>query len=358
MKSLQLTEFGKKLEWREYDTPQPVGKEVLLKVSACGVCHSDLHIWEGYYELGEEKRIYVKDRGVNLPLTMGHEVVGTVVACGPDARGVEPGEQRLIYPWIGCGSCKYCQSDRPQMCLSPRSLGVYSDGGYSDYIVVPDAHYLLDIEGIRPEVACSYACAGLTAYSALKKTLPLESDETLVLIGAGGLGMMSVQLVRQLTSARVIMLDVDDVKLAKVRELADVETINSRHTDAVKAVMERTGGRGAAAVIDFVNNAPTANAAFGMLGKNGIMIMVGLFGGVLNISTPVPALKNLTIRGSYTGSLTELKELIDIVKTSKLESIPVATYPLGHAAILLEEVRDGKIMGRAVLTPDAGLPIG
>jgi alcohol dehydrogenase, propanol-preferring len=352
MKSLQLTEFGQHLEWRDYETPQPTGSEVLLKVAACGVCHSDLHIWEGYYELGDEKRIYVKDRGVQLPLTMGHEVVGTVVACGPDANGCKPGEQRLVYPWVGCGSCKYCNSDRPQMCLKPRSLGVYKDGGYSDYILVPDARYLIDIEGIRPEVACSYACAGLTAYSALKKTLPLESDETLVLVGAGGLGMMAVQLVRELTSARVIMLDVDDVKLSRVRELADVETINTHHTDAVKAVMERTGSIGASAVIDFVNNGPTANAALGMLAKNGQMIMVGLFGGMLHISTPVPALKNLTIRGSYTGSLTELRELIDIVKTRKLETIPVSTYPLGHAARLLEDVRDGKIVGRAVLMPE------
>lgn len=354
MKSLQLTEFGKKLEWRTYETPQPQGSEILLKVAACGVCHSDLHIWEGYYELGDEKRIYVKDRGVQLPLTMGHEIVGTVVACGPDVNGVSVGEARLVYPWIGCGSCKYCDSDRPQMCLKPRSLGVYTDGGYSDYVLIPNARYLIDITGIRPEVACSYACAGLTAYSALKKTLPLESDETLVLIGAGGLGMMAVQVVRALTSARVIVLDVDDVRLAKVRDLADVETINSRHTDPVQAILSHTGGRGADAVIDFVNNGPTANAAFGMLGKNGILVMVGLFGGMLHLSTPVPALKNLTIRGSYTGSLIELRELIDLVRVRRLESIPVATYPLGHAAQLLEDVREGKIVGRAVLTPDAG----
>lgn len=354
MKSLQLTKFGGDLEWREYDTPKPSGKEVLVKVAACGVCHSDLHIWEGFYELGGDERIYVKDRGVDLPLTMGHEVVGVVESVGPDASGVSVGDKRLVYPWIGCGACKYCRSDRPQMCLKPGSLGVFKDGGYSDYLMVPDAQYLLNIDGLEAEQACSYACAGLTAYSALKKTIPLEEDETLVLIGAGGLGLMAVQVVRELTKAQVIMLDVDDSKLETVRTLTpSVKTVNSKSVDPHQAVMEATGGVGASAIIDFVNNAQTAALAFSMLGKNGIMVMVGLFGGKLAISTPVPALKNLTIRGSYTGSLVELRELVDIIKNKKLRPIPVKTYPLGDAARLLDEVKQGKVTGRAVLTPHA-----
>jgi propanol-preferring alcohol dehydrogenase len=352
MKSLQLTEFGKPLQWSEQPTPEPSGTQVLLKVAACGVCHSDLHIWEGFYELGGDERIYVKDRGVNLPLTMGHEVVGVVESVGEGVNGVKPGDIRLIYPWIGCGECKYCRTERPQMCSKPGSLGVFKNGGYSDYILVPDRRYLIDIEGLEPAQACSYACAGLTAYSALKKTLPLEQDETLVLIGAGGLGLMAVQLVSQLTAARVVMLDLDDSKLSAVQELAsDVVTINTRNRDAVGAVMELTGGTGATAVIDFVNNGATATAAFGMLAKNGTMIMVGLFGGKLSISTPVPALKNLTIRGSYTGSLVELRELVELVRQNRPRPIPVKTYPLGDAARLLDGVKEGTIVGRAVLTP-------
>jgi propanol-preferring alcohol dehydrogenase len=352
MKSLQLTDFGEPLQWNEYETPKPTGKQVLLIVSACGVCHSDLHIWEGYYELGGNERIYVKERGVKLPLTMGHEVVGVVEAAGPDAAGVKPGDKRLIYPWIGCGSCKYCRSERPQMCSKPVSLGVYTDGGYSTHVLVPDAQYLVNIDGLRDEQACSYACAGLTAYSALKKCMPLEADETLVLIGAGGLGLMAVQVVRELTNARVIMLDVDDTKLTTVTELStSVETLNSSKKDAVAAIMELTDGKGANAVIDFVNNEHTAKSAFGMLAKNGQMVMVGLFGGKITFPTPVPALKNLTIRGSYTGSLVELRELIDIIKHKNLRPVPVKTYPMDEAASLLDKVKAGKIVGRAVLTP-------
>ncbi len=351
MKSLQLTEFGKPLQWKELEKPVPKGNQVLLKVDACGVCHSDLHIWEGYYELGDDERMYIAERGVNLPMTMGHEVVGTVESTGSDVKGIEPGETRLVYPWIGCGTCKYCRTDRMQMCLTPSSLGVFSDGGYSDYIMVPHEQYLVDINGLKPENACSYACAGLTAYSALKKTIPLEEDETLVIIGAGGLGLMAMQVVGELTRANVIVIDVDDKKLATAEEIGDFSTINSMNEDPVKAVMAQTNEQGAAAVIDFVNNTTTAASAFNMLRKNGVMVMVGLFGGKLTFSNPVTTLKNLTIRGSYTGSLAELRELIDIVRDKKLKSIPVQTYSLDKADELLQKVKDGDIVGRAVVKP-------
>lgn len=351
MKSLQLTEFGKPLEWKEKEKPVPKGKEVLLKVDACGVCHSDLHIWEGYYELGDEERMYIADRGVNLPMTMGHEVVGTVEETGVDVNGVAKGDTRLIYPWIGCGECKYCRSDRMQMCLTPGSIGVFSDGGYSDYILVPHEQYLVDITGLEPENACSYACAGLTAFSALKKAMPLEEDETLVLIGAGGLGLMAMQVVQELTTASVIVVDVDDKKLETAKEIGSFNVINSKKSDPVEEVMKLTNNEGAAAIIDFVNNSATSASAFNMLRKNGIMVMVGLFGGKLTFSNPVTTLKNLTIRGSYTGSLAELRELVDIVRQKKLKSIPVQTYELDKANELLQKVKDGDIIGRAVVKP-------
>ena len=351
MKSLKLAEFGKPLQWVESETPKPKGSEVLLKVDACGVCHSDLHIWEGYYELGGDERMYIADRGVNLPLTMGHEVVGTVVETGPDAQEVQKGDRRLIYPWIGCGDCKYCKTDRMHMCLSPGSLGVFKDGGYSDFVMIPHEQYLVSIDGLKPENACSYACAGLTAYSALKKMMPLDEDETMVIIGAGGLGLMAMQLIRELTAASVIVIDVDDNKLNVAKELGNFTTINSRNENPVDVVMNATGGKGASAIVDFVNNEATSTAAFNMLQKNGTMVMVGLFGGKLTFSNPVVALKNLTIRGSYTGGLAELRELIEIVRSKKLKSIPVQTYSLDAADDILAKVKKGEITGRAVVTP-------
>lgn len=325
---------------------------MLLETLACGVCHSDLHLWEGYYDLGGGKRIFVKDRGVALPLTMGHEVVGRVMDKGPAASGVEIGDVRLLYPWIGCGACPYCAADTPHMCRKPRSLGVFSHGGYSDRVWVRDARYLVEIGDLPPETACSYACAGLTAYSALKKALPLARDEHLVLIGAGGLGMMAAQVVPALTEAPVIVVDVDDRKLEAVGAFGAFTTLNAKREDAGAGIMDLTRGVGASSIVDFVNTSETAALAFSVTAKNGIHVMVGLFGGELTLPTPVLPLKNATLRGSYTGSLAELRELIRLVHAHKLPPLPVTCHPMEHAEAILEDLRAGNVVGRAVLQPN------
>jgi D-arabinose 1-dehydrogenase-like Zn-dependent alcohol dehydrogenase len=171
MKSFQVTEFNAPLQEIDAPTPQPQGTQVLIKVKAAGVCHSDLHIWEGGYNLGHgRKPLSLKDRGVALPLTMGHETVGEVLALGPDAKGdIKVGDIALVYPWIGCGQCEVCLAGEENMCLKPRSLGVYCDGGYADHMTVPHPRYLLNLKGLDPVTAAPYACSGVTTYSALKK---------------------------------------------------------------------------------------------------------------------------------------------------------------------------------------------
>lgn len=355
MRSLQLVEFGAPLEWREGDTPEPRGAEVLLQTLATGVCHSDLHLWEGYYGDGPT-RSYVKDRGVKLPLTMGHEIVGRVVAAGPDAAGVAVGDVRLVYPWIGCGSCRHCRADRSNHCSGMRSLGVLAHGGYADHVLVPDARYLVDVGGMWPEAAASYACAGLTAYSALRKALPLDADEDLVLIGAGGLGLMAAQVVRAMTEARVAFVDLDARKLLAAREFGDFDTLDGSRVDLRAALMERTEGRGVAAVVDFVGSAQTAALGQGVLAKNGVLVIVGLFGGEMTVPTHFFPLRNATIRGSYTGSLQELRELLALVRAHGVRPLPVACHPLDAVPRLLEEMRQGRVVGRAVVVPSAGAP--
>jgi alcohol dehydrogenase, propanol-preferring len=351
MRSLQITEFGEPLAWSELPTPEPRGPEVLLETVACGVCHSDLHLWEGYYDLGGGNRSYVKDRGVRLPLTPGHEVVGRVVAAGPEAAGVREGDLRLLYPWIGCGECRLCEAGTPQMCSRPRSVGVFAHGGYSDHVLVPDARYLIDVGDLPPESSASYACAGLTAFGALRKALPLEADDHLVLIGAGGVGLMAAQVVPEMTRARVVVVDVDDRKLRAAREFGDFVTINSREVDPQTEIMRLTDARGVGAVVDFVGMSQTAALGYSVLAKNGMLVMVGLFGGELTVPTPAVPLRNLTLRGSYTGSLAELRELIALVRERKLRPLPVACHPLGAAQQLLEDIREGRIVGRAVVRP-------
>ncbi|EQA47207.1 alcohol dehydrogenase, catalytic domain, GroES-like family [Leptospira broomii serovar Hurstbridge str. 5399] len=350
MKRAQLIDFGKPLVLNTASDPDPKDSEVLLEVLACGVCHSDLHIREGYYELGSGKKMWVKDRGVSLPLTPGHEVVGRILKIGSKVVGVSVGERFLVYPWIGCNACSECQADLPHLCASPKSLGVYQDGGYSDRILVPDQKWLIPIGNLKPEVACSYACAGLTAFSALKKALPLSEKETLVIIGAGGLGFFAAQIVRCLTNANIIFLDVDSDRLKKIGEFdSSFQTMNSSVGEA--EIRKCTGTSGAKSVVDFVNNSETAALAFSLLSKNGKQICVGLFGGEVILQTPIIALKNLKIQGSYTGSPIELMELLNLVSSNRLLPVPIHLASLNDANSILDSMAGGKGLGRTVLIP-------
>ena len=178
MRSMQIVDWAKPLELREYDTPKPQKKEVLVRIKACGVCHSDLHIWSGHFDLGEGKKVEMENSGISLPFTMGHEPLGVVEAIGSEVDGVKVGESYVVYPWIGCGACARCLAGDELLCATPKSLGTVVNGGYSDYLLVPDAQYLIDHDGVDEELACTYACSGLTAYSAIDKAyilfLPLS----------------------------------------------------------------------------------------------------------------------------------------------------------------------------------------
>jgi len=203
MKSFQVTDFKTApLTEVEPADAAAVGTQVLIKVKAAGVCHSDLHIWEGGYDLGHgRKPLSLKDRGVSLPRTMGHETVGEVLAFGPDAKAdyngdLKVGDVALVYPWLGCGKCETCLAGEENMCLKPNSLGVYCDGGLCDHMTVPHPKYLLNLKGLDPVTAAPYACSGVTTYSALKK---VESafNTPIVIFGAGGLGLMALSLLRR-----------------------------------------------------------------------------------------------------------------------------------------------------------------
>src|SRR6476660_6102882 len=212
MKSYDVCECGAPLRLMERPTPKPTGTEVLLKVIAAGVCHSDLHIWEGHYDLGGGKVLKLADRGVKLPLTMGHENVGEVVAVGPDAKGVKVGDVRLVNPWMGCGECKVCKRGDENLCLKPQNVGVFSQGGYATHILVPSHRHLFDIGKLTPQQAAPLACSGVTAYSALKKVESTLKDEPVVIIGAGGVGLMGVTLAKKMGAKDVIIVDIDAAK--------------------------------------------------------------------------------------------------------------------------------------------------
>ena len=350
MKSYDVCECGAPLRLMERPTPKPAGTEVLLKVVAAGVCHSDLHIWDGYYDLGGGKRLKLSDRGVKLPLTMGHENVGEVVAFGPDAVGVKIGDRRLVHPWLGCGECAVCRRGDEQLCRTAFSIGVFRSGGYADHLLVPHPRYLFDIGGIAPEKAAPLACSGITTYGALKKVGPLLQEEPVVIIGAGGLGLMCLSLHQKMGGKGAIVVDIDPVKREAARRAGAQAVIDGNAPDAAKEIIEATKG-GAWAVIDLVGASRTVQLGVDSLVKGGKVIVVGLFGGDITVPTPSLPLRAMTIQGSYVGSLTEMAELLDLVRRKGAPDLPVATRPLAAVNDALNDLKAGKVIGRLVLTP-------
>lgn len=350
MYSYQIIELGKPLERRDYPTPEPEGTQVLVRVHACGVCHSDIHIWHGYFDLGDGNRITHEQRGCKLPFTMGHEIVGEVAALGPEAEGAQIGDHRIVFPWIGCGECAVCRSGQQNMCAKPQALGARVDGGYSDHVMVPHPRYLVDYEGIDQDLACTYACSGLTAYSALRKVDHLGADEHVVVIGAGGVGLSAIHLAPSVVEAGVIVADIDAGKRDVGTDAGAAHAVDNGTEDAVAQVRDLTGG-GAGAAIDFVGRPTTAQFGLDVLRRGGTLVIVGLYGGALSMSLPMFPFTSRHIIGSYVGNLGELQELIALVKAGKVPPIPIETRGLEKASQTLDDLVAGKIVGRVVLRP-------
>ncbi|MDH4389927.1 MAG: alcohol dehydrogenase [Aquabacterium sp.] len=348
MRSYQVCQCGAPLQRHDGDVPTPQGSQVLLKVLAAGVCHSDLHIWDGYYEIGGGKQLNLVDRGIKLPLTMGHENVGEVIAVGPDATGVQVGDIRLAHPWIGCGECPACRRNEENLCVKPRFLGVFSQGGYSTHLVVPHSRHLFAIGGLSPQQAAPLACSGVTAYAALKKVQATLSTEAVVVIGAGGVGMMGITLARMMGAQRVIAVDIDPVKREAALLAGATQAIDGGACDAAAQIQQATGG-GSAATLDFVGSGPTVDLAMAAAAKGGSVVVVGLYGGAINLPTPYLPMRALTLRGSYVGTHGEMAELLALVNQKGLPPVPVTTRPLDEVSTALADLRAGRVVGRVVL---------
>lgn len=354
MLSYSVIEWGEPLQEMERPLPEPHGREVLVRTIAAGVCHSDLHIHDGYYDMGGGKRKTAADRGLTLPRTMGHEIAGEVLAVGPEADGVSVGDTVAVYPWIGCGECPACQRGEENNCQSPRNLGIMLDGGYATHVLVPDAKYCVSSEGIPDEVAPLYACSGLTTFSAVRRIKPeVMKNEPVLFIGAGGLGMMAISILKALGGYGPIVVDVDDAKLEAARELGAVATVNSAREDAPSRIRELSpDGRGLRAAVDFTGIPATFTLAYNSLVKGCQLIMVGLMGGEVTISLPNFPFLNMSIEGNYTGSLQDMKDVMDLARAGKIVAPRVTTRPIGEAQAALDDLRNGRVIGRTVLVPE------
>ncbi|MDT0341218.1 NAD(P)-dependent alcohol dehydrogenase [Streptomyces litchfieldiae] len=344
MKAVQYREIGAAPEVVTLPDPEPGPGQVLLKVAAAGVCHSDIAVmsWpaEGF--------------PYRLPLTLGHEGAGTVAAIGSGVTGLAEGDLVAVYGPQGCGRCAKCAQGKENYCLRAAELGIFppglgAPGSMAEYQLISDARFLVPLDGLDPVTSVPLTDAGLTPYHAIKRSLPkLVPGSTAVVIGAGGLGHVAIQLLRALTPSRVIALDVADEKLALARTVGAHETVLSDDR-AADRVRELTGGLGAEAVFDFVGAQPTVTIAGALAAVEADVSIVGIGGGALPVGINTTAF-DVAVAAPYWGSRGELGEVLALARGGAVE-VHVETFGIDEAPLAYERLHAGKISGRAVVLP-------
>jgi len=349
MQAEQIVAFGQKLERRCYEIPTPKGTEVVVRITASGLCHSDLHVQDGYFDLGGGKKANF-GATLKLPLTPGHEIAGEVIAFGPDAKDAAIGDRRIVYPWIGCGTCKFCTRDDEVLCGNKMSLGIRADGGLADHVVVPHPRYLVPYDGLSETQACTLACSGITSLSALKKLPAMTSEDRVLIIGAGGVGLAGIGFAPEITKARIVVADISAEKRKAALEAGAAEAIDSAAAD-VKDQIKKIAPEGFAGIVDFVGSEASVKFGLDHLGRGGTMILVGLFGGTLPLPLPGIPGRMITLRGSFVGSLEEMREAARLLAKKPGSGVPISTRPLSEANAAIDDLRAGRVVGRVVLVP-------
>ena len=352
MRAWAVVEAEMPLQEIEARTPEPQGTQVLVEVSHCGVCHSDVHFWEGVLDLGGPEKMPISAMGLVPPLTLGHEIVGRVAALGPDAagRGVDVGDRRIVFPWVGCGECERCLAEEDNLCAKGAAIGVRRPGGFGSHVLVPHPRHLVDPGDIDPAVAATYACSGLTVYSAIRKILPIPPDKPIVLIGAGGLGLSAVEMLKALGHRNIISVDVSQTKRQAALTAGASQAVDGSGTPAEAADRVKVAAGGPVlGVVDLVNSSTTIQVALALLARGGKTVQVGMFGGRLDMPLMTFPGQGITIHGNFVGNPKELREVVALAREGKLQPIPVETRAKSEATRTLQELRDGKITGRVVL---------
>ena len=339
MRAAVLSNFGVPLQLAELPVPEPGPGELLIQVRACGVCHSDLHLAEGDWDL--LKRI------TKMPLVLGHEITGVVAAMGPDTDGFSLGD-RVGVPWLHwtCGKCEYCVSGRETLCGEQAITGVTVDGGYAEYVKAKASHVARVPDNLSFEEAAPLFCAGLTVYKALKSS-GIRAGETLAVFGIGGLGHLAVQIaVAQ--GVRVAAIDIAPAKLELAKECGATWLIDPAKEQPRKA-LRSVGGAHVAMVCSGAKSA--YETAFPCVRKGGTLVVVGMPADPIPVSAVTLVAGELRIIASAVGTRADLAELLELASRGGIRC-RYETQPLANAADALDRMKRGEITGRVVLTPD------
>ncbi|MEM2203733.1 MAG: NAD(P)-dependent alcohol dehydrogenase [Sulfolobales archaeon] len=345
MKAAVLKKPQDRFYIEDIETPKPTGHEILVRVRAAGMCHTDIHIWEGHFG-----PIRVEERGVRFPLVMGHEIAGEVAEIGDQVRGLQKGDYVVIYPWIGDGVCKRCLVGDENLCVRGTApLGILRNGGYAEYVLVPHWRYAVKIGGAYLDKIAPAACGGITAYNAVRKAA-LEPGDHVMILGIGGLGHLAIQMARKIYGASVIAVDIREEALRLAEKLGAEYLINPSKAKIDEEVMKITGGIGVDAAIDFVGTAATFSDALRSLKRGGRLVVVGLMGEYATFTIPLLPMRGMEIRGAYVGGLRDLYDVARLIE-KQIISIETSTYPLEEINDVFDRFRKGLITGRAIITP-------
>ena len=334
MKAAVAHEFGKPLAVEEVNVPEVSSDRILVKVEACGVCHTDLHAVEGDWPVKP-----------GLPFIPGHEGVGHVAAVGKDVRSVKEGD-RVGVPWLhsACGHCRYCLTGWETLCLEQQNTGYSVNGGFAEYVVA-DPDYVGHLpDGLDFAAAAPILCAGVTVYKGIKET-DTKPGDTLVISGIGGLGHLAVQYAKAM-GRRVIAVDVADDKLRLAQEMGADAAINARETDPVSEVQNAAGG--ADGILVTAVSPAAFSQAVGMLRRGGTMSLVGLPPGTFDLDIFDTVVNRKTIRGSIVGTRMDLIEALAFAGEGKV-SVRYSTAKLDEINSVFDRMRAGGIDGRVVL---------
>jgi alcohol dehydrogenase len=329
------------------DTPKPKSGEVLLRVERCGLCHSDLHIQDGYADIGGGKKLDTT-RGMTLPFTLGHEIAGIVEDVGPDAPKDLIGKKKAVFPWIGCGQCRECLDGDENLCAKNRFMGVTIDGGFSTHTLVPDARYLLDYDPLPIDMAATLMCSGITAYGALKRLADRPRQRNILLIGLGGVGMMGLSIAPAMFKQKISVADLSASARDAALNNGASFAYDPSEADIAKRIIKETEG-GFDCVVDFAGSEKSMAFAVSVLARGGKVVVSGLMGGQFSLPMVQWIYKRMTIEGFMTGTLDEAKELMTLARAGKIKPTPMKEEPMKDAQKWIEQLRAGKVVGRIML---------
>jgi len=343
MKAFQILKWKTPAILKDVPVPEPGPGQILIKIGGAGVCRSDLHIMD-HFEDGMVP--------FSPPFTLGHENAGWVQACGPGVNGLEIGQPVVVYGIWSCGQCRPCAEGQENYCDHYAELpsgGLGLDGGFTEYMLVPDKRFVIPLDKIEPWQAAPLTDAGLSSYHAVKRVLQaLTPGSTVVVVGAGGLGHMAVQFLSILCGARIIAVDRDKTALQLAAKVGADLCLEAGEA-ATAEIRTQTGGLGVDAVLDFVGSDNTLQFAAGIVRSNGQIVMTGLDGGTLPFSMySIPYGCSVSI--TYGGTRAEMLEVLALAEQGKIHA-HAERYSLEEVANVYQMLRDGKIKGRAVITP-------